>query len=451
MINKEKTFNILKTALALTKADMTEAILENERLSLTRFAESKIHQNIDTESATLTIRMIKDKKISVVATGDLSEAGIKKAIDDGVVQLDYMLPDEQFVSLPKPDDTVFKEDYLSPGTSEFGAEQRAEAVQKIANIGHKGNLEAAGAFRIETKAMAVANTFGIQRFFIGNSSELSVTISGREKNSGWGIEYNPDAALINVDTLGINATRKAMLSRNPISLPDGQYTVILEPAAVGQLLLFLGFMGFGAKSLVQKRSFMVGKIGQKIAGDNFTVDEDPFDLAFNTIPFDYEGVTKVKLPLVENGIARGVVSNSYYAAQMNTQSTGHALHPTNSSGPYPKNMVVTPGDTNLEAMIKGTEKGILITHFWYINFLNPMKTMITGTTRDGTFLIENGQITNPIVNMRTNQSILEAFSNIAEISRDQIIYPQYSVLMKVPAMKINNFNLTAEQVEGSQC
>jgi predicted Zn-dependent protease len=451
MINKEEATKILKTALSLVKGDMNEAILESERLSLTRFAESKIHQNIDTESAALTMRIMKDKKISIVATGDLSEDGIKKAADDAAMILEYMPPDEQAVPLPQPDNALLQEDYMSPGSANFGPEQRAEAVRKIAAIGHKGNLEAAGAFRIETRTMAMANSFGLQRFFKGNSAEFSVTMSGRDKNSGWGIAYNPDALLIDVDQLGLMATRKAMLSRNPISLPDGQYTVILEPAAVGQLLLFLGFMGFGAKALAQRRSFMAGKIGQKIAGDNFTVYEDPFDPAFKAIPYDYEGTAKVKVPLIENGIARGVVSNSYYAAQIGETSTGNALHPANGSGPYPKYMVVTPGGKTLDEIIRGTEKGILITHFWYINFLNPMRTMITGTTRDGTFLIEDGKMTDPIVNMRTNQSILEAFSNIAEISRDQIVYPQYSVLMKVPAMKINNFNLTAEKVEGGEC
>jgi len=196
---------------------------------------------------------------------------------------------------------------------------------------------------------------------------------------------------------------------------------------------------------------MAGKIGQKIAGDNFSVYEDPFETFFNTQPFDYEGVAKQKVTLIENGIARGVVSNSYYANLLGEKSTGHALPPNNTYGPYPKNMVVSPGDSSIDDMIKATQKGILITHFWYLNFLNPMKTMVTGTTRDGTFMIDNGQISSPIKNMRTNQSILDAFSGITAISKDSIVYPQYSVLMKVPAMMIDNFNLAAEEEDESKC
>ena len=444
-VGREKTQSLLQSVLKLSKADMTEAVLEKNGLVLTRFAESKIHQNIDTEDTTLYVRMVKDKKLSVVATGDISESGIKKAVEAGEDMLKYMLPDDKFVSFPSPDSAVLKENSISEGTSTYGPDRRAEAVKLIDAIGRKGSLEASGAFRIEEKSLAVANSLGVQRFFNGNNAQLSLTLSGKEKESGWAIGYDRDASLIDVGGLAKRAAQKAVLSRNPISLPDGQYTVILEPAAVGQLLILLAFMGFGAKTFSQQRSFMAGKIGQKIGGDNFTVYEDPADPAFGTMPFDYEGVSKVKVPLIENGLARGVVSNSYYANIMGTTSTGNALPANNSFGPYPKNMVVAPGEKTLDEIIQSTEKGILITHFWYLNYLNPMKTMVTGTTRDGTYLIEKGQIGSAVKNMRTNQSILEAFTNIAAIGKESIIYPQYSVLMKVPGMKIDNFNLAAEE------
>jgi PmbA protein len=222
--------------------------------------------------------------------------------------------------------------------------------------------------------------------------------------------------------------------------------VILEPAAVGQLLLFLAFMGFGGKTLFEKRSFMSGKIGEKICGDNMTITEDPFNPQMLGVPFDYEGVPRKRVPLIEKGIAKGGVYNSYYARLAGVESTGHALPPNNSFGPYPKHMVMTAGTTPLAEMIKSTTKGIYITHFWYVNYLNPMKTMVTGTTRDGTFLIENGIVTKPIKNMRISQSILEAFSNVDMISIERKLYPQYSVVMLVPALKINNFSL--ETTEG---
>ena len=176
-------------------------------------------------------------------------------------------------------------------------------------------------------------------------------------------------------------------------------------------------------------------------GDNITITEDPFNPAIRYIGFDYEGVPRIKVPLVENGIGRGVVYDSYNAHLMQTQSTGNALVPNNNYGPYPKAMVMDGGGKSLDEIIAGTERGIFVTHFWYLNFVNPMRTTVTGTTRDGTFLIENGKITSPIEDMRVNQSMLESFSNAEALSSERRIVPKYGVLMYVPAMKVNNFHL----------
>jgi PmbA protein len=451
VIDRKNALRIIKKALSHSKSDMTEAILEGNRLSLTRFAESKISDNIDSEETTLYIRCINSKRIGVTATGDISDDGIMKAVSDCEAMLRYMTPDEKFESLPKPDGIALKENYIIEGTSAFGPKSRAEALLLPIRIAHKGDFKISGAFRIEETSLAVANSEGIQRYFSGNGAQLSLTAAGDNGNTGWAIQFHPDASRIEPDSLAKKAIMKAALSRDPINIADGQYTVILEPAAVGQLLLLLSFMGFGCKGLYQGRSFMAGKMGEKIAGENFSVYEDPSDPDFNFRPFDYEGVTRTKIPLIENGVARGVVCNSYYAPLVNMTSTGNALLPTNAFGPYPKTLIVKEGDTTLEDMIRSTEKGILITHFWYLNYLNPARTMVTGTTRDGTFLIENGAISSGIRDVRTNQSILEAFSNIASVAKDRIIYPQFSVLMKVPGMKINNFNLINQEDDSSKC
>jgi len=244
---------------------------------------------------------------------------------------------------------------------------------------------------------------------------------------------------VDIENIAQRAVLKAILSSDPIELPPGKYTVILEEAAVASLLLFLGFLGFGAKTFIQGRSFMARKIGEKITGGNITIVEDPYHPRMNAMPFDYEGVVKKKVPLIENGVAQGVVYNSYYASQAGVESTGHALPPNNTFGPYPKNMVMSPGNSNLDEMISSTEKGILITHFWYINYMNPMITQVTGTTRDGTFLIEDGKIKSAVKNMRIGQSILEAFSNAEMMSEDRKLCPQFGVVMYVPAMKIKDF------------
>ena len=181
-----------------------------------------------------------------------------------------------------------------------------------------------------------------------------------------------------------------------------------------------------------------GRIGEQVTGENITVHEDPFFAASPGIPFDYEGVPKQKVVLIENGIARGVVHDRRSAAMAGTESTGHALPADNARGPYPKNLVMMPGNTSLDQMIASTERGILITHFWYVNYLNPMRTQVSASTRDGTFLIENGVVTKPIQNIRATPSILESFAQAEQLGDTPFLYPQYSVMMSVPAMKVTS-------------
>jgi len=163
------------------------------------------------------------------------------------------------------------------------------------------------------------------------------------------------------------------------------------------------------------------------------------------MPFDYEGVPRRKVPIVENGIAKGVVYNSYYAQQNETGSTGNALAPDNSFGPYPKAMVMNAGERSLNEIISSTDKAIFVNHFWYLNFVNPMRTLVTGTTRDGTYIIENGEIGSPIKDMRVTQSMLESFNNVVEISNERRLVYKYGVLMYVPAMKITDFNFVSSE------
>jgi len=438
MFEKEKILEILEKGLKFSDADQTELLLLEDDFYLTRFAENTIHQNVGKYDHTLFARTVLGKKVGVSSTNVLTEESIKKLIEDANGIARNQNEDPDFVSLPTsppaPEVMGFYKDTYS-----FSPEDRAEAIEKIVQRCKRENLFTSGAFEISTQAIGVVNSLGIRQYFKGTTAQLSLTVS-QNSFSGWALGLSRDVKKIDVESLTQTAINKALLSSNPIELPPDEYTVILEEAAVASLLLFLAFLGFGAKGFTEGRSFMANKIGQKITADNITIIEDPFLNEMAGIPFDYEGVAKKRVVLIENGIAKGVVYNSYYANIGKTESTGHALPPDNTFGPYPKNMVISPGNSTKEEMLASTEKGILITHFWYINYLNPMKTMVTGTTRDGTFLIENGKIKSAVKNMRIGQSILEAFSNVEMMTKQRKLCPQYGVVMYVPAMKIGGFN-----------
>lgn len=379
-----------------------------------------------------------DKKIGVAVTNGIDDQNIKRVIDESFEIAQNQKEDQDFVSLPRTLPVPEVKGFYQR-TSEFSPSDRAKAVEKIVRESEKEKLNSFGSFETETESLGVVNSLGTQQFFKGTQAHLTLTAS-TDSASGWAQGFRRNVAEINVQEIAKTAIRKAIMSQNPVELPPGEYTVILEEAAVASLLLFLGFLGFGGKTFSEGRSFMSNKIGERITGENITIVEDPFNPEMIGIPFDYEGVTKKKVVLIENGLARGVVYNSYYANKFGTQSTGHALKPNNPFGPYPKNMAMAAGNSNMEEMISSVDYGILVTRLWYINYLNPMRTMVTGTTRDGTFLIEKGKVTRAVKNMRIGQSILEAFSNAELIANTRKVCPQFGVVMLVPAMKIAKFN-----------
>jgi predicted Zn-dependent protease len=237
---------------------------------------------------------------------------------------------------------------------------------------------------------------------------------------------------------GKRALERALASRNPRKLEPGRYTVILEEAAVKEFLDFLAWLGFGAQAYEEGRSFMCGKIGSKITGDNITIIDDAYDARGSGIPFDCEGMPKQRVALVEKGIARAVVHDRASAARMGGASTGHALPAALTYGPLPLNLVMSPGDHSFEQMLRSVERGLLITRFWYCRVVDPAKTLLTGQTRDGTFLIENGKLVCGVNDMRFNESVLEVFAR-AEMLSDSLRRVDSTL---APALKVADFRFT---------
>ncbi len=438
MTDKNEIFGILQTGLEFSKADQTELIYIGEDFSLFRFAENVIIQNISRLDHTIMARAVLGKKLGVAVTNQTDDVSIREVVQTAIEIAGFQKEDPDFYSLPSSP-LAPKVDGFYKKTDRFSPRDRSKGIEEAVKACREHKLSGTGMFQTESDITAVVNSLGTRQYFDETKSQFSLTASLSDEVSGWAQAYNQDVGKIDIEKVTQRAVSKALLSKNPIELPPGEYTVILEEAAVASLLLFLAFLGFGAKTFTTGRSFMAGKIGEKITGDNITIIENPYDPVMNAMPFDYEGVVKKRVPLIENGVAKGVVYNSYYANKSAVESTGHALLPNNTFGPYPKNMVMAGGDSSMEEMIASTEKGILITHFWYINYLNPMKTMVTGTTRDGTFLIERGKIKSAVKNMRIGQSILEAFSNATMISKKRELCPQFGVVMYVPALKIEEF------------
>ena len=445
MVEKSRIIETLHSAMKDAPADQVELVYDGEILNITHIAESEIQQNLTRADASIVSRVVLDGKIGVASTNKLDVNSIKACIADAAAISKISEPDESFTSLPNSP-TAPSVDGFKQSTAEATPSDRANAVWMINKAAAMKKLTTAGAYRTIINQIAVTNSLGTEQYFEGTKAEFSLTVSAEDGRSGYAIAFDRDIDNINPGELVETSIDKALRSENPVDVDSGQYTVILEPAALGQLLLFLAFMGFGSRTFVQHRSFMAGSLGEQITSNLITVRDNVYDPRMQGMPFDYEGVVKKKVDLIVNGTATGVVSDSGDARKMGSESTGHAHIATKNFTPYPKHMVMEPGDWSVKDMIGSVPRGIYITHFWYVNYLNPMRTMVTGLTRDGTFLVEEGKVTKPIVNMRMNQSILEALMNCRMLSKERKLYPQYSVVMLVPYAKIDNFQLDREGV-----
>lgn len=321
---------------------------------------------------------------------------------------------------------------------------RAEGVEKILRLSRSSGLKAAGAFSTDEQELYVANSLGVGAYHRGSVADILTVIMGQD-SSGYGAAASIDVADIDPEAVGRQAVDKAIRSRNPHPFEPGEYTVILEEEAVADMVFYLGYMGFGALAVQEGRSFLSGRIGEKITGEKVTIWDDGLDPRGIPLPFDFEGVPKRKVVLIEDGVARAAVHDSFTAGrEEGATSTGHALSMPNTFGPLTINLFMAGGEATKEEMLASTERGVWVTRFHYTNILHPVKTVLTGMTRDGTFLIENGKIARPLKNLRFTQSVLEAFANIEMLGSElKLVKDEWNPIGTcVPALKINGFKFT---------
>jgi len=443
VLGEDRLREIAEGVLGRVEADQAEVLVTAERSDLTRFAVNTIHQNVTERNVDVRLRVITDKKTGVASGNDVSDEGLARLVQMAQSAASFQKENPQFVSLPGPQEITPVEGFV-PATAEFTPEERADGVNEILAQSRKEGLRAAGAFSTEASELLIANSLGVRAYHSGTLANVRTVIMG-DSGSGFGGQTSTDVRTLDPAAVGAQAVDKALRSANPEGIEPGEYTVILEEEAVVDMLNGLRFMGFGALAYQEKRSFMSGRLGEKITGENITIWDDGHDTTGIPLPFDFEGVPKQRVMLIENGIAANVVYDSLSAGREEGKaSTGHALPSPNTMGPMPVNLFMATGDATKEEMLAATKRGIWVTRFHYTNPLHPVKTVQTGMTRDGTFLIEDGVITKPIKNLRFTQSILDAFAKADMISSTakllKSMYGSFGTL--APAVRIQGFRFT---------
>jgi predicted Zn-dependent protease len=258
--------------------------------------------------------------------------------------------------------------------------------------------------------------------------------------TGYAEGVSMDATTIDAAAIGHEAAAKARASDNPVAIEAGDYPVVLEEYAVVDITDMLGYTGFSALAVQEERSFF--EPGRRIGSDLVSIVDDGFDPAGLPASFDYEGVAKQRVPLVVNGVCREVVYDSQTAARAGRESTGHGLPAPNPYGPFPLNAVMAAGTTPREELIGGLERGLLITRFHYTNVVHPKLAIITGMTRDGTFLVEGGKLVGPVRNLRYTQSYLDALAGVSAVSSSRKTIRGFLGAAVVPALRIDGWTFT---------
>ena len=271
-------------------------------------------------------------------------------------------------------------------------------------------------------------------------AQFSITAMAAD-SSGWAKGSACSHRDLDPAAMARTASEKAQASRNPVELPPGAYTVILEPAAVLDLAGQM-FGDFSATAISDGRSFLRDRIGEKLFGENITIYDDAYHPLQAGSPFDGEGVPRRKLVLVDRGVVREVAFCRQAAHTAGVEPTGHGFPLPNEFGEAPMNIVIAGGTAPIEEMIASTARGILVTRLWYIREVDPYEKIMTGMTRDGTFLIEDGRIARGVRNFRFNQALPEMLSNVEALSPPVRASGEESFDMVVPAMKVRGFHFT---------
>jgi predicted Zn-dependent protease len=303
-------------------------------------------------------------------------------------------------------------------------------------------LEAAGTFSTEVREVAVANSVGVRAYHHGTRAYMR-TIMTHGDNTGYADRLEQDVTAIDPEALAREALGRAVLRPDVRDLEPGQYDTVFEEYAVADLIRFFGYLCFGALAKQEGRSFMARRMGEKVLGANVTIWDDGLDQRGLAMPFDAEGVPKQKVVFIDRGVACGVVYDSFTAAREGRESTGHAGgHYTR--GGMPANMLMATGETDRHRLIATTKRGVLVTRFHYTHCPEPMRVVATGTTRDGTFLIEDGNVVARLRNLRFTESLLEAFNRIEGITPGaRLTRDWWSTFESVlPALKIGGFTFT---------
>jgi len=460
MLTRDQAADIFAHIKKHSTADEIECLFYGGDSALTRFANNTIHQNVAEENFGVSVRTVFGGRTARATTNKFDDESLRRVVQASESLARVQQEDPDLLSVPNTggDARASTERAEATPTRYFEETaaltpaERADAVGKIVSIAQKQKVTAAGIFASSQAVEGVFNSRGLQDWHTQTSAEISITMLARD-SSGWQKANSPNVANLNPAALANIAASKAANSAAPREIAPGKYTVILESSAVLDMVGF-AFFDFGGLAILDQRSFLSNRVGTRLFGENITIWDDVSHPLQSGSPFDGEGMRRQKVQLVESGVVKrlvyarasaGKMKRSEYASKVGPiEATGHGFPIPNEMGEAPMNIVFEPtrNSKTVNQMIASTERGILVTRLWYIREVDPYEKILTGMTRDGTFLVEDGKVARGIRNFRFNQSLIDMLSNVEQMSTPVRTSGEESFDMVVPAMKVNGFNFT---------
>jgi predicted Zn-dependent protease len=459
MLTKDRSAEIFERLKKHSSADEVEVYFYGGHSALTRFANNVIHQNVAEQNYGVSVRTVFGGRTARASTNKLDDESLKRVAQasESLAKVQQPDPDLLPVPTPKERDAADTSKKTSPSryfadTAAITPEDRAAGVAKIVAVASQHKLTTAGIFSSAESVEGVFNSRGLNEWHTQTSAEISITMLAKD-SSGWQKSNSPDVRNLDPLALAGIAARKAIDSASPREVPAGKYTVILEPAAVLDIVGFM-FWDFGGQAILDERSFLNNRIGTQLFGENVNITDDVFHPLQSGAHFDGEGMRRQVVPMVEKGVVERVVYGRGTAEKMKKSEhalkagpiapTGHGFLLPNEMGEMPANIVFgePAKPQSVDQMIASTERGILVTRLWYIREVDPYEKILTGMTRDGTFLIENGKLAGGVRNFRFNESLIHMLSKVEAMSKLVRASGEESFDMVVPAMKVKDFNFT---------
>ena len=437
LLARDDAQRLVERAIKLSKADEIEVNFSSSYVGNTRFAANQMSTAGGIANQQLVIQSNFGPKHAVVTTNDFSDESLERAVRSSEA-LARLAPDDP-ENMPRlGPQTYVPVNAWFDATASLTPDARARVAKDVLEQTRAADLQAAGFLVVGANVQGLGNSHGLFAYHRNTSSNYTLTVRTNDgTGSGWAAADHPDWTQIDFHAVGQRAIDKAKLSRSPVAIEPGRYTVILEPQAVGDLVQLMAFYA-DARSADEGRSPFVkpgggNKVGEQIVDKRVTIFADPADPQLLSAPFDGEGFPLGRAMFIENGVLAGLAYSRFWAKKQGKQPTGNQ-----------QSLKMMGGDQSVEDMIRATDRGVLVTRLWYLREVDPRTILYTGLTRDGTFLIEGGKITKALRNFRFNESPLFMLNNLEALGRaERLAGTEAGGDVVMPAIKVKDFNFTS--------